>query len=73
MKRWRLYTILVVCTVLPLLLFLYAADLVVRKTTTSSILKATGPAAELAANAITDRMSDAKSSLEEWKSAGRRS
>ncbi len=64
MKRWRLYTILVVCTVLPLLLFLYAADLVVRKTTTSSILKATGPAAELAANAITDRMSDAKSSLE---------
>src|SRR5258708_36660326 len=64
MKRWRLYTILMVCTVLPLLLFLYAADLVVRKTTTSTILKATGPAAELAANAITDRMSDAKSSLE---------
>ncbi|HMC30164.1 MAG TPA: PAS domain S-box protein [Candidatus Angelobacter sp.] len=64
MRRWRLYTILVVCTVLPLLLFLYAADLVVRKTTTNSILKATGPAAELAATAITERFSDAKASLE---------
>ena len=63
-KRWRLYAILVVCSVLPLLLFLYAADRVLRRTTTNSLLKQTGPAAELAANVITQRTSDARASLE---------
>jgi PAS domain S-box-containing protein len=63
-RRWRLYGVLVVCSVLPLILFLYAADRLLRSTTTKSILERTGPAADLAALVIDERMTDAKASLE---------
>ena len=63
-KRWRLYVTLIVCSVLPLLLFLYAADRFVRTAFTKSLLQQTGPAADLAAIVIEGRMTDAKASLE---------
>lgn len=63
-KRWRLYAVLVVCSVLPLLLFLYAADRLLRSASTKSLLQRTGPAADLAAFVIEERMADAKASLE---------
>lgn len=63
-KRWRLYAILVVFSVLPFVLFLYAADRSLHRTTTNNLLQQTGPAAELAVHVITERTSDAKSSLE---------
>jgi PAS domain S-box-containing protein len=64
LKRWRLYSTLIVCTVLPLLLFLYAADRLLRSTSTKSLLQQTGPAADLAGIVIEERMTDAKASLE---------
>jgi len=64
--RWRLYAILVVCSVLPLLLFLYAADRVMRRTTTNNLLAQTGPAAETAVSVFTDRMSDARETLTDF-------
>jgi hypothetical protein len=63
-RRWRLYGILVVCSVLPLILFLYSADRLLRSITTKSLLERTGPAADLAALVIEERMADAKASLE---------
>ncbi len=52
------------CSVLPLLLFVYAADRFLRAAFTKSLLQQTGPAADLAAFVIEERMADAKSSLE---------
>jgi PAS domain S-box-containing protein len=63
-KRWRLYGTLVVCSILPLLLFLYAADRTLRSLTTKNLLQQTGPASDLAATVIEERMTDAKTSLE---------
>src|ERR1051326_8604784 len=63
-KRWRLYAILAACSVLPFLLFLYAADRFLHRATTNNVLQQTGPAAELAANVITERMADGKAALE---------
>jgi len=63
-KRWRLYVTLIVCSTLPLLLFLYAADRFLRITFTKNLLQQTGPAADVAAFVIEERMTDAKSSLE---------
>jgi PAS domain S-box-containing protein len=63
-RRWRLYGILVVCSVLPLILFLYSADRLLRSITTKNLLERTGPAANLAALVIEERMTDAKASLE---------
>jgi PAS domain S-box-containing protein len=63
-KRWRLYAILAACSVLPFLLFLYAADRFLHRATTNNVLQQTGPAAELAANVITERMADARAALE---------
>jgi len=62
-KRWRLYAALVVCSVLPLVLFIYAADRFLRSATTKDLLQKTGPAADIAANVIEERMTDAKASL----------
>jgi PAS domain S-box-containing protein len=62
-KRWRLYVILVVCSALPLLLFLYASDRSLRAAFTKNLLQQTGPAADLAALVIEERMTDAKASL----------
>jgi PAS domain S-box-containing protein len=59
-----LYSTLIICTVLPLLLFLYAADRLLRSTSTKSLLQQTGPAADLAGTVIEERMTDAKASLE---------
>jgi hypothetical protein len=62
-QRWRLYVVLVVCSTLPLVLFLYAADRFLRSVTTKNLLQQTGPAADLAANVIEQGMADAKASL----------
>jgi PAS domain S-box-containing protein len=61
--RWRLYASLVVCSVLPLLLFVYAADRSLRRTSIKNLLQQTGPAADLAAGAIEERLASAKTSL----------
>jgi PAS domain S-box-containing protein len=53
-----------VCSSLPLLLFLYAADRFLRKAIITDLLQKTGPAADLAALVIEERMTDAKASLE---------
>ena len=63
-NRWRLYAVLVVCSVLPLVLFLYSADRFLRTTTTKNLLQQTGLASDLAANAIEQRMTQARASLE---------
>lgn|GEM_PF-5575440 len=63
-NRWRLYATLVVCSVLPLLLFLYAADRFLRTTTTKNLLQQTGLASDLAANAVEQRMTQTRASLE---------
>jgi PAS domain S-box-containing protein len=61
--RWRLYVSLVVCSALPLLLFVYAADRSLRRTSIKNLLQQTGPAADLAAGAIEERLTYAKASL----------
>lgn len=63
-NRWRLYAVLVFCSVLPLVLFLYSADRFLRNTTTKNLLQQTGLASDLAANAIDQRMTQARTSLE---------
>jgi PAS domain S-box-containing protein len=45
-------------------LFLYAADRFLHRATTNSLLQQTGPAAELAASVITERMADARTAVE---------
>lgn len=61
--RWRLYVSLVVCSALPLILFIYAADRSLRRTSIKNLLQQTGPAADLAAGAIEERLTYAKASL----------
>lgn len=51
-RRWRLYAALVLISVLPLLLFLYAADRFRRKTTHQQRSEQSGPAADLAADTV---------------------
>jgi PAS domain S-box-containing protein len=63
-KRWRLYVTLVVCSALPLVLFLYTADRWLRKAYTHNLLQVTGPAAGQAADALTQPLANAKGSLE---------
>lgn len=63
-NRWRLYAVLVVCSVLPLVLFLYSADRFLRNSTTKNLLQQTSLASDLAANAIEQRMTQARTSLE---------
>lgn len=63
-NRWRLYTVLVVCSVLPLVLFLYSADRFLRNSTTKNLLQQTSLASDLAANAIEQRMTQVRTSLE---------
>jgi PAS domain S-box-containing protein len=63
-KRWRLYITLVLCSVLPLVLFLYAGDRLLRRLTIKNLLQQSGPAADLAAKVIEERLADARASLE---------
>jgi PAS domain S-box-containing protein len=63
-KRWRLYGTLVVCSALPLVLFLYAADHWLRKTYTDNLLQQIGPAADQAANALTEPLAKDTGELE---------
>jgi PAS domain S-box-containing protein len=64
MKRWRLYAVLVLGSALPLLLFLYAADRSLRSATIKSLLQQAGPAADLAANAMEERLARGKTALQ---------
>lgn len=63
-RGWRLYAILIVCTTLPFLLFLYAADRSVRVSAAATLLRRTGPATDLAASVMEERLGDARASLE---------
>jgi PAS domain S-box-containing protein len=54
---------LVVFSALPLLLFVYAADRSLRRTSIKNLLQQTGPAADLVAVAIEERLTYAKASL----------
>src|SRR5438045_5218028 len=63
--RW-LYVAVVVCSVLPLVLFLYAGDRLIRRLYINNLLQQVGPAADLAARVIDERLMDAQVSLQSF-------
>jgi len=60
--RW-LYAAVVLCSVLPLALFLYAGDRLIRRTAINNLLQQSGAAADLAGKVIEERLMDAQGSL----------
>jgi signal transduction histidine kinase len=63
-KPWRLYIAVLLCSVLPLVLFVYAGHRVIRSLTIKSLLQQTGQAANLAATVIEDKLKDSQASLQ---------
>jgi PAS domain S-box-containing protein len=63
-KRWRLYLVLVLGSILPLLLFLYASHRLLRKIMINSVLGQSEMAAETAGKVIEGRLQDARLAVE---------
>jgi PAS domain S-box-containing protein len=63
-RRWRLYFVLFLCAVLPLLLFLSAADRLLRRMEAQNLLQRGRPAAEPFARTLSDHFRDVRSALE---------
>jgi PAS domain S-box-containing protein len=64
LRRWYLPAMWILCSALPLLLFLYSADRMLRRTVAGSLLQQGGPAADLAAKIIEERAADARAFLQ---------
>ena len=62
--RWRLYLTLVLLSILPLVLFLYAADRLLESAATKDLLVKSGAAADFSVKAINKKMNEAKGPLE---------
>ena len=62
--RWRLYVVLTLCSILPLLLFLYAADRLLRRNFTKSVLQQSRQAATMTGELLEDRLTKVKDALE---------
>ena len=60
--RW-LYLAAVLGSVLPLILFLYAGDRLIRRLYVNSLLQQSGPVTELAAKVVEERLVDAQTAL----------
>ncbi len=63
-KPWRLYLAVLLCSVLPLVLFVYAGHRLIRKLEVNNLLRLTGPAADLAAKVIEEKFKDSQASLQ---------
>jgi PAS domain S-box-containing protein len=63
-RRWRLYLVLVLGSILPLLLFLYASHKLLRKLTINTTLAQSERAADTAGRVIEGRLADARSATE---------
>src|SRR5581483_11649772 len=63
-KPWRLYIAVLLCSVLPLVLFVYAGHRLIRKLEVNNLLRLTGPAADLAAKVIEEKFKDSQASLQ---------
>ncbi len=63
--RW-LYVAVVLCSVLPLALFLYAGDRLIRKLYINNLLQQIGSAANVAAKVIDERFVDAQASMQSF-------
>jgi hypothetical protein len=59
-KRWRLYLVLVLGSILPLLLFLYASHRLLRKLMINNVLGQSELAADTAGKVIEGRLQDAR-------------
>ena len=62
--RWRLYLTLVFLSILPLVLFLYAADRLLESAATKDLLVKSGAAADFSVKAINKKINEAKEPLE---------
>jgi PAS domain S-box-containing protein len=65
-RRWRLYLVLALGSILPLLLFLYAGDRLLRKIMIDNVLGQSGRAADTAGRVIEGRLTDARSAVESF-------
>ncbi len=63
-RPWRLYITVLLCSALPLVLFVYAGHRLIRKLEINNLLQLTGPAADLAATVIEDKFKDSQASLQ---------
>lgn len=63
-RNWRLYVLLTIASVLPLLLFLYASHWLLRKITINNLLDQSGKAAAIAGKTVEDSLQATRSSLE---------
>lgn len=63
-RPWKLYIAVLLCSVLPLVLFVYAGHRLIRSLTIKSLLQQTGPAANLAATVIEEKLKDSQASLQ---------
>jgi len=62
--RWRLYLVLVFASVLPLVLFLYTADRMLRTATARDLVRNSQNAADLTSNVLEEKLNDAKTDIE---------
>ncbi|HEY6250513.1 MAG TPA: hypothetical protein VI685_11180, partial [Candidatus Angelobacter sp.] len=58
------YLILAVCSVLPLILFLYAADRLLRRITTRNLMQTSQQAADLTGKVLEEKLTEVRTSLE---------
>src|SRR5437588_3518949 len=63
-RPWRLYIAVLLCSVLPLVLFVYAGHRLIRSLTVKNLLQQTGQAADLAARVIEEKLKDSQTSLQ---------
>src|SRR5437660_4090496 len=63
-RPWRLYIVVLLCSVLPLVLFVYAGHRLIRSLTVKNLLQQTGQAADLAARVIEEKLKDSQESLQ---------
>jgi len=62
--RWRLYLALVLASVLPLVLFLYTADTMLRTATARDLARNSQSAADLTSNLLEEKLKDAETDIE---------
>jgi PAS domain S-box-containing protein len=64
MTRWRLHIALGLCSALPLLLFLYAADRLLRRNEARAILQRSQQAADRTGKVLEEKLADVQASLQ---------
>jgi PAS domain S-box-containing protein len=67
-SRWRLYLVLALASILPLLLFLYASHWLVRKISISNLLSQSGQAADTAGKVVDDALKGARLAIKSFAS-----